>query len=87
MSADPGRLAAPIRELTDRFAASERGKPQVVVIGAIPRGESQAGIDLLAGLEEIGVTGFIQGTRYATEREFAEQIEPAAEILSASNPG
>jgi len=87
MSADPGRLAAPIRELTDRFAASERGKPQVVVIGAIPRGEPQAGIDLLAELEEIGVTGFIQGTRYATEQEFAEQIEPAAEILSVTKPG
>ena len=79
----PALLLSPA---ADRFAAAGRGTPQVVVIGAIPRGENQAGIDLLSQLDEIGVTGFIHGTRYATEQEFAERIEPAAEILAVTAP-
>ena len=83
MSADPAKLAAPIRELTERFAEAGRGAPQVVVIGSIPRGESGAGVELLSELAEVGVTGFVQGTRYATAEQFAQQIEPAAEVLAA----
>lgn len=83
MTGDPAKLAAPIRELTERFAEAGRGAPQVVVIGSIPRGESGAGVELLSELAEVGVTGFVQGTRYATAEQFAQQIEPAAEVLAA----
>jgi len=83
MSADPAQLAGPIRELTERFAEAGRGSPQVVVLGALPRGEVQAGIDLLSGLTDVGVTGFVHGTRYETADQFAQRIEPAAEVLAA----
>ena len=32
---------------------------------------------------EVGVTGFIQGLRYATADEFATGIEPAAQVRAA----
>lgn len=81
MSSDPKQLATPIQELRDRFEAAGRGSPQVVVMGAIPAGSPQAGLDLLGALGEVGVTGFIHGTRYATFAEFAARIAPAAEVL------
>ena len=37
--------------------------------------------EILSQLAEVGVTGFVQGTRYATADQFAQQIEPAVEIL------
>lgn len=83
MTSDPAKLASPIAELRGRFEAAGRGAPQIVAFGDIPAGDIQAGLDQLAALAEIGVTGFIQGLRYATADEFAARIEPAAQVRAA----
>ncbi len=83
MLSDPSQLANPIAELRERFAAAGKGEPQVVTFGTIPHEDVQEGLELLEGLAEVGVTGFIQGLRYATADEFATGIEPAAQVRAA----
>lgn len=83
MASDPTKLAPAIAELRERFDAAGRGNPQVVVLGGIPSGDPERALDWIRGLEEIGVTGFIQGLRYETADEFAAGIEPAAQVRAA----
>jgi probable F420-dependent oxidoreductase len=83
MLSDPGKLEAPVRALRERFAAAGKAPPEVVVHSSIPEGSVQAGVDHLATLAEVGVTGFIQGLRYTTADEFAAGIEPAARVREA----
>ena len=83
MQSDPKQLAAPIEELRERFEAAGKPPPQVACFASLPRGELQAGLDQAETLREVGVTQIIQGTRYATADEFAEGLEPAAEIREA----
>lgn len=87
MSSDPGQLAGPIRELRERFEGAGKGTPEVVVMGAIPAGSPAEGVDLIGALDEIGVTGFIHGTRYATFDEFAARVEPASAMLDTLGRG
>ena len=87
MQSDPAKLAGPIRELRERFAEAGKPPPRVLCFGAVPHGEPTAGEELLARLGEAGVTGFVQGTRYATEDEFARQLEPAAQLRAARADG
>ena len=83
MLSAPGQLAAPIAELRERFEAAGKGQPEVVTFGHLPPGDLAAGLGLLEGLAEVGVTGFVQGLRYATADEFAAGIEPAAQVRAA----
>ena len=83
MMSDPKALAGPVAELRERFEAAGRGTPQVVAFGSVPRGSLQQGLDFTSSLSEIGVTGLIQGLRYATADEFAAGIEPAAQVRAA----
>jgi probable F420-dependent oxidoreductase len=80
MLSDPSRLAEPVAELRERFEAAGKPVPQVVCFASLPRGDLQKGLDQVAALQEVGVTGIIQGLRYATAAEFAAGIEPAAQV-------
>lgn len=82
MGSDPAKLAAPIRELGERFEEVGKPTPQVVCFVGLPRGARQAALDQVHALEEVGVTGILQGLRYETADEFAAGIEAAAQVCA-----
>jgi len=83
MLSSPDQLAEPARELRDRFQAAGKPPPRIVVFGNLPSGDVAAGLACVRELEAVGVTGLIQGLRYASEDEFAAGIEGAAQVRAA----
>jgi len=75
MGADPGKLAAPIRELRDLFAAAGKGTPEVAAMTA--PAEPAELRDRAHALAAVGVTRVVLAWRYADADEFrrvADQV-------------
>ena len=60
---------------TLRQYAAERGKacPEVIAMGALPSDDGEA-LERLQGLSELGITQYIQSSRYFSEQEFDSMI-------------
>ncbi len=76
MTSDPEALAAPLRELRDRFAEAGRGEPLVAVFGALGSDSEAAELERLEALEALGVSDFIQGGRYDDLEGFRRALDP-----------
>jgi probable F420-dependent oxidoreductase len=77
--ADPKKLAAPIRELGELFAAAGKPAPEVVALTSAPKGAPVEIVDRARALAEIGVTRLVLSWRYADESEFRRMADSIAE--------
>lgn len=75
MQSDLDKLRAPIAELNARMSAAEKPAPSVIPLGGLPLNDLPAARDRLAGLVEIGVSGFVHAGRYATSDEFKAMVD------------
>ncbi|MGH8595446.1 MAG: TIGR03619 family F420-dependent LLM class oxidoreductase [Gammaproteobacteria bacterium] len=80
MSSQPAKIAESIVDLRDRMAAAGKPPPEVIPLGSLPLNEQVAAADRLAGLQEIGVTGFVHAARYATLDEFKTMADQLASL-------
>jgi probable F420-dependent oxidoreductase len=86
MGGDPERLRGPIEQLQKLAESAGRPKLEVVVMGAVSTSDPEAGAERLRDLESIGVTRFVQGSRYERADEFRRSLDALVrvrEILSA----
>ncbi len=80
MSSEPAKIASAIVDLKSRMAAAGKDTPAVIPLGGLPLDDEVASRERLAGLAEIGVTGFVQAARYATFDEFKVQADRVAKL-------
>lgn len=87
MGAQPEPLAKDIVRLRELAEEEGRPTPEVVSFGGLPSAGATAGAEHLALLQEIGVTRFATGARYATVDEFSRTVDALAEVREAFEKG
>ena len=83
MTDDPDKIRESARVLGAHFADAGRGVPEIAVLGAMGQRSEAEDLDRLAALEEVGVTEYIQGARYADLDGFMRSFEPLVERIAA----
>ena len=71
---DPDKLGPRIAKLKEMANEAERECPLIITIGSLPD-DQQLAIDQLSKCAELGVSHYIQSSRYHTSEEFAETME------------
>ena len=79
MGLDPVRLEPKIRRLEALAAAAGKSMPRVLLLGSLPDTQEEA-VDKLGACAALGVTDFIQSSRYTNADEFAAIIERLGDI-------
>ena len=73
MGIDPEKLAPRIEALKSKAEAAGRKCPDIVTIGSLPDDQRLA-IDQLGSCEALGVSQYIQSSRYSCESEFEQKM-------------
>jgi len=66
---DPVKLKPRVDRLTEMSQAAGRERPDIIAIGTLPDSQTEA-VEQLAGCAELGVTDYIQASRYNDENGF-----------------
>lgn len=79
MGIDPEKLQPRIERLRELAAEAGRECPTIVPIASLPESQSEA-FDMLSGCAELGVSDYIQASRYSNEGEFDVVLERLADL-------
>ncbi len=77
MGVDPDALRPKVEQLKELSEAAGRSSPEIVLLGGLPDAQTEAE-DKLATCGELGVTQYIQASRYADEAAFDGLVERLA---------
>lgn len=79
MGIDPEKLKPRIAVLKSMADAAGRKCPDIVTIGSLPDEQSLA-VDQLAACKELGISHYIQASRYETFGEFEKKLQRVLDI-------
>jgi len=79
MGLDADVLRPKVQELSDLAASADRKCAEIVVLGGLPEDQSEAE-DRLSACAELGMTQYIQASRYRSEGEFDRLAERLADL-------
>ena len=77
---DAEKLRAPIAELTKQMKEAGKPTPQVIPLMQLPLEDTQAAVDKLKSLTEVGVTGVNHAGKYQNLGEFKSIVEQLLEV-------
>lgn len=79
MGMDPQKLAPKAAKLQQMATATGRDCPPIITIASLPPTNAEA-VDKLSACAALGVTDFIQASRYESEGEFEQMVGRLVEI-------
>ena len=84
MGVDPDALRPKAQQLKEFAAAAGRDCPEIVLLGGLPDDQGEAE-DKLAACGELGVTQYIQASRYTDEAAFDGLVERLIDLKTRLN--
>jgi probable F420-dependent oxidoreductase len=75
---DPAKLASPLAELRELFAAAGKRSPEVIALTSLPLAEPRQAIERASALRAAGVTALVHASRYADAAAFGRSVEALA---------
>lgn len=81
---DAAKLAPPIAELRDLFAAAGKASPEVVALTSLPLAEPERAIEKARAIGKAGVTALVHASRYADAAAFGRSVETLATRIRPS---
>ena len=79
------KLRGPIASLTEQMQQAGKPAPEVIPLTGLPLEDSDAAVEKLATLADIGVTGVIHAGKYENVSEFEAMVEQLLSVRSKAS--
>lgn len=82
---DPEKLSESVAVLSEKMRDAGKPTPEVIPLTSLPLEDSQAAVDKLVALAEVGVTGIIHTGKYEDVSEFESIVEQLLTVSDNAN--